>query len=555
MPPSLRSRPWIILAGLFTVIWFGALDVRALHHPDEGRYAEIAREMHASGDWVTPRLNGLKYFEKPPLQYWLTAASYAAFGVHDWTARLPAALFGWLAIAAIGAAGTRIAGPATGWLAAALLGSMVWPIALAHFLTLDAVLTGWLTLAFAAFVTAQSAAPARQRTWMLAAWAASAGAVLTKGLVGLAIPGGALVLYTLATRDLALWRRLALVPGLALMLVVCVPWFAVVSARNPEFAHFFFVHEHVQRFLTTEHQREGAWWYFVPLLVLGLLPWTAVLGAGLARAWRDAPRTREGFAWLRFAWAWIAFVFLFFSLSGSKLPSYILPLFPPAALIIAWHVERMSSSMWRVLLALLALGAAALAAATWLGYDALAAQIATERTPLASYAAFGVGVRVGMTIVAVGAIAAWGVARRWPRAAPVALLALAMDAGLAAALWANPGLDDARSAQALVQRLANETTPMPADAPFYQVRLYDQTLPWYLRRVTTLVDYRDELGLGEDAEPGKSIPDVRDWMTQWRTLPQGYALMAPDTYDALAQQGLEARVVARTGRYVLLARR
>ena len=107
----------------------------------------------------------------------------------------------------------------------------------------------------------------------------------------------------------------------------------------------------------------------------------------------------------------------------------------------------------------------------------------------------------------------------------------------------------------LVHRLANEATPMRADAPFYQVRLYDQTLPWYLRRVTTLVDYRDELGLGQDAEPGKSISDVRDWMTQWRTLPQGYALMAPDTYEALAQQGLEARIVARTGRYVLMARR
>jgi 4-amino-4-deoxy-L-arabinose transferase-like glycosyltransferase len=342
MSPSLPPRTWILFAGLFTVIWFGALDVRALHHPDEGRYAEIAREMQASGDWVTPRLNGLKYFEKPPLQYWLTAASFAALGVHDWTARLPAALFGWLTIVAIGVAGARVAGRPTGWLAAAVLASMVWPIGLAHFLTLDAVLTGWLTLAFAAFVIAQTGAPAQRRAFMLAAWAASAGAVLTKGLVGLAVPGGALLLYTLVTRDFALWRRLALLPGLALMLVVCVPWFALVSARNPEFAQFFFIHEHVQRFLTTQHQREGAWWYFVPLLLLGLLPWTAALGAGALTAWRAAPRTPDGFSWLRFAWAWIAFVFLFFSLSGSKLPSYVLPLFPPAALIVAWHVERLS---------------------------------------------------------------------------------------------------------------------------------------------------------------------------------------------------------------------
>ena len=552
---SASNRAWIPVVFLFSVLWFGALGTRALHHPDEGRYAEIAREMHASGDFVTPRLSGLKYFEKPPLQYWVTAAAFSAFGVHDWTARLPAALFGWLAIVAVGFAGARIGGAVLGWRAAAILASMVWPIGLAHFLSLDAVLAGWLALALAAFMVAQTGPATRRGRWMLAAWAATAGAVLTKGPVGLAIPGGALVLYSLFTRDFALWRRLSLLPGMLLLALLCAPWFILVSARNPEFARFFFIHEHVERFLTTEHQREGAWWYFVPLLVLGSLPWTGAL-AWIARAsWRDAPRTPGGFAWPRFAWAWVVFVFVFFSVSGSKLPSYILPVFPAAALILGWQVERMSYRAWRGLLGALAAGAVVLAAALWLGYDTLATHLATDRTPLSAYARFGAGLMPGMTIIAAGTLAAWLAAARPDRTLAVVLLALAMNGGLAAALWGNTGLDEARSAAATAARVSLAASTYDPGAPFYQVRMYDQTLPWYLRRATVVVDYRDELALGEDAEPGKWIAAVDDWMTQWRDLPQGYAAMAEDTYDALTRQGLPSRLLARNSRYVIVARR
>jgi 4-amino-4-deoxy-L-arabinose transferase-like glycosyltransferase len=551
MPVPLRALVAFALA--FAVLWFAPLGTRALYHPDEGRYAEIAREMHASGDFVTPRLSGLKYFEKPPLQYWLTAGAYAAFGEHDWTARLPVALLGFVAVVAIGFAGARIADPATGWRSAAVLASMVWPIALAHFVSLDAVLTGWLAVALAAFLVAQASDTPHWRGWMIAAWAATAGAVLTKGLVGLAIPGGALVLYTLATRDLALWRRLALLPGLVVLVALCAPWFVLVSTRNPEFAHFFFIHEHVERFLTTEHQREGAWWYFVPLLVLGLLPWTGALACIVPASWRDAPRTPAGFAWPRFAWAWIVFVFVFFSASGSKLPSYILPLFPAAALVLGGQVARMSGRLWLGLLAAFGLGAAALAIALWAGYATLAQHIASDRTPYETWQRFGPWLIAGMVVVAIAGVGAWRAAWRGERTLPVMVLALGMNAGLALALWANPGLDEARSTAALAARVTSSS--YDAGAPFYQVRMYDQTLPWYLRRTTTVVDYRDELALGEDAEPDRWIPDAKEWVTRWQVLPQGYAAMTPETWEALSRAGLPARVAARNSRYVIVARR
>ena len=547
---SARSRALVALALVLSALWFAGLGSRALHHPDEGRYAEIAREMHASGDYVTPRLNGLEYFETPPLQSWLTAVSLAVFGVHDWAARLPVALFGWLAIAAVGFAGARIAGSATGWRAAAVLAGMVWPIGLGHFVSLDAVLTGCLALALAAFLVAQAGATAHARAWMVAAWAATAAAILTKGLVGLAIPAATLVLYTLVTRDVAVWRRLALLPGLAVLVALCAPWFLLVSLRNPEFAHFFFVHEHVERFLTTEHQREGAWWYFVPLLVLGLLPWTGAVAVIARASWRDAPRTAAGFAWPRFAWAWIAFVFVFFSVSGSKLPSYILPLFPAGALLVGWQVDRLPQRLWQGLLAAFALGAALLALALALGYGALAPHLATDRTPVEAWARFGTGLRSGMAVIALFAVLAWVAARR--RTLAVVLLALGMNAGLGMALWANPGLDEARSTAALVTRLASRG--YDRSAPFYQVRMYDQTLPWYLRRTTVVVDYRDELALGEDAEPGKWIAHVEEWTTRWQALAQGYAAMTPDTWDGLARAGVPGRLVTSSSRYVIVAR-
>jgi 4-amino-4-deoxy-L-arabinose transferase-like glycosyltransferase len=559
MSASLRPGVWLALAAAFTLLWFGALDVRRLQHPDEGRYAEIAREMLVSGDWVTPRLNGLKYFEKPPLQYWLAAATYAAFGTSDWTARLPAALFGWLAVLAIGYAGLRVAGAAEGAYAAAALAGSVWHIGISHFVSLDAVLSGWLALALAAFLIAQSGArsPAQERGWMLAAWAAVAGAVLTKGPVGAVIAGGALVFYSLLARDWAIWRRLALLPGVALMVALCAPWFVLVSARNPEFARFFFIHEHIERFLTTEHQREGAWWYFLPLLVAGLLPWTGLFAWKAWDSWKNARSAANGFSWPRFCLAWALFVLLFFSASGSKLPSYILPMFPALALVIGAQLARVSPRAWRVLLVMLAAGGAVLAVALLAANAPLAARLATERTPPGIYVALLRWVAAGMISIALSGLIAWLAERRDPRQGRtlgVVVLALGMNLGMALAFWANDALGPARSTAELVEQLHAASPPYDARAPFYQVRMYDQTLPWYLRRTTTVVDYRDELALGLDAEPQKGIADTAAWIAHWQSLPQGYALMTPETFDDLAKH-VPMRAVARSPRYVVVARR
>ena len=558
---AFSRRAWLLLAIVVGIAWFANLDVRKLQHPDEGRYAEIAREMVATGDWVTPRLNGLKYFEKPPLQYWLTAASFEAFELDEWTARLPGALAGFLTLLIVGYVGSVVASPTAGAYGAIALAGCVWPFGIAHMVTLDALLTFWLALALGAFLLAQHwrDVPRLQRRWMLVAWGATAGGVLTKGLVALVIPFCTLAIHTLVTRDRRPWTRLELVRGLALFLALTAPWFVVVSARNPEFARFFFIHEHFERFLTTEHRRTGAWWYFLPMLAAGLLPWTGVFLWRLDRTWREAvQRTTGAFDWLRFCLIWCGFVLVFFSVSGSKLPSYILPIFPAAGLVLGLELERMTPRTLAALTAVIVATTTALWLGSLFGWSFVADRYAGPHSPRALYDALAHWVRLALGVAAAGYVLAFVAFRRNTergKTAGIAAMSLATMLTMQAVYTGSDVFRATRSAADLVTALENANNP-PYDrsAPFFQVRMYDQTLPYYLQRTTTLVDYRDELGPGLDAEPERGIAREADWIARWQALPQGYALMALDTRDAFAAAGVPMRVVASDTRRVLIAR-
>ncbi len=550
---------WAVFC-VIAALWFLAIGSHSLWHPDEGRYAEIAREMAVSGDWVTPRLDDLKYFEKPPLQYWVTAAAYRAFGVHEWTARLWPALAGLLAVIAIGGAGLALGGAALGVFAALALAGTLWHAVIAQMVTLDSGLAFFLALAFSAFVIAQrpGATPVARRGWMWVTWAAFAGATLSKGPVALVLPAGALVAYTVITRDAAVWRRLHLASGLALYLLLTVPWFVEVARRNDEFLQFFFVHEHLERFLTKEAQRTGSWYYFIPLALVGSLPWLGVLARGVRRAWRDGEPNALGFSWQRFALVWAAFVFLFFSASGSKLPSYILPMFAPLALVAG---SLMLAFEPQTLLRIARPGAiviGAITVAVLVGYDRLARAFMGDAQPMRVLLAYGPWLKAALLVATAGAIAAVIAFRHVADHAParfwgVAALCVSV---LAAVQLATAGFDafSATRSTSVILRLAQAAGPLSASAPFYQVTMYDQTLPFYLGRPTTVVHFRDELSLGIDAEPGKAIPTVGAWLPQWQALPQGYAMMPPALYDHLAAEGLPMRLLARDSRRVIVSR-
>src|SRR5436190_279811 len=355
---------WVLLA----LAWFATLPVRPLLDPDEGRYAEIPREMLASGDWVTPRFDGLLYFEKPPLQYWATAIAYEVFGVSEWSSRLWSVGLAFACLPLTFAWVARLYGGAAPRLALTALAVSPYFLIVGHINLLDGAFTFFLTATVLAFTLAQTSPPRSpaERRWMLTAWAAAALAVLSKGIVVGVLAGAALVIYTLIERDSLTWRRLRLAAGLPLFAGVAAPWFVVVSLRNPAFPGFFFVHEHLARFLTTVHQRVEPWWYFLPLLLVGVLPWIAPLVRGCRRAWRDAaPDTAPAaaaagsgtapFKPLKFLLIFAAVTLVFFSASGSKLAPYILPMLPVLAALtgavsgageeLARHAARIGAAL------------------------------------------------------------------------------------------------------------------------------------------------------------------------------------------------------------------
>jgi 4-amino-4-deoxy-L-arabinose transferase-like glycosyltransferase len=562
--PALPALPsprvlWALLAAL-AVLWFVNLDARRLAHPHEGRYAEIAREMVASGDWVTPRLNDLKYFEKPPFQYWATAAFYEAFGIHEWTARLWPALAGFLAVLAIGYAGFAVGGAALGTFAGMALAGTLWHAGLAQIVTLDSGLAFFLALGFAALVVAQRTAltATERRAWMWMAWAAIAGATLSKGLIGIALPGAALVAYSAITRDYALWRRLSLGSGLAICAALTAPWFVAVARANDEFLTFFFVHEHLQRFLTTEHMRAGPWYYFIPVFIAGILPWLAVLGYGVPQAWRDGAPNALGFSWQRFALVWAAFVFLFFSASGSKLQSYILPMFAPLALVVGWLLVRIEPrTLFRLMLPQAVLGIL-LSIVFVVAFDRYAPRFAGRQLPIEVLLQFGASLKAAAVVTAAGntaALFAFAPARRAATARFWGVAALAFST-LGALQFANAGFDamsPIRSTSAILQA-AQASNAFVASVPFYQVAMYDQTVPFYLGRTTRLAAFRDELALGIDAEPQKQVPTLDTWIAEWKALAHGYAVMPPDVQVTLAAQGVPMRELARDPRRVVVSR-
>ncbi|HSY47146.1 MAG TPA: phospholipid carrier-dependent glycosyltransferase [Steroidobacteraceae bacterium] len=537
--PAVRRLGWLAWL-MLAVAWFSTLQVRALLDPDEGRYAEIPREMLASGDWVTPRFDGLKYFEKPPLQYWATAAAYAGFGVSEWSSRLWSVGLAFACLPLVYAWVARFYG--RGSALAALLTLAVSPFfaVVGHLNLLDGAFTFWLTAAVLAFTVAQSSSPASapERRWMLAAWALAALAVLSKGIVVGVLAGGTLVLYTLIERDASPWRRLHPAAGGALFIGMAAPWFVAVSLRNPSFPEFFFVHEHFTRFLTTVHQRVEPWWYFLPLLLLAVLPWLPALLRACRRAWPQPGADAVRFRALRFLLLYAALTLVFFSASGSKLAPYILPLLPvlaavtgagnPAPLALARTAAWVGAA-----LALLVAGGLLIYSARVNGFVPQAAW----------YWALG---------AVAAALAAAAVAGSRRVSLQPAVLASALGAMLAwqALLCEYALIPPARSARELVSVVRPF---IGAYTPLYSVGQYRETVSPYLGRTLQLAGYEGELQFGLREEPQRRMT-LEQFAARWSAADQGVAFFDPQLWDSWRRRGFPGRVIAADNYTVAVSR-
>ncbi len=331
----------LLLAILLLVLEPGVVP---LFEPDEGRYAEIPREMLASHDFLTPRLNGVLYFEKPPLYYWTVAASMALLGPTELAVRLPGKLAAVSMVLLAVAFARRRWGARTGLLAGLILSTSILLVALARIALIDPMLSAALTAATFAFVSfAESDAAGdgrRGRRALYAFYAACAAAVLLKGLVGIVLPGGAIVVWTLVTGRWGTLARIFSAGPILLFCVLAIPWHVAMALRHPDFLQFYFVHEHFQRFTTMESRRPGPPGYFIPVLLAGFLPWTGFFGR-FREVWPGFSRGRwRGRGTEAFLWIWAFLVFAFFSVSKSKLIPYVLPIWPALSVLLALGIER-----------------------------------------------------------------------------------------------------------------------------------------------------------------------------------------------------------------------
>jgi 4-amino-4-deoxy-L-arabinose transferase-like glycosyltransferase len=530
------------LAVLLVVVWLATLANRPLFNPDEGRYAEIPREMLSGGDWVIPHLNGLDYIEKPPLQYWATALMYRLFGVSEFSARLYTALTALGTVALIGLLGARIGGRETGWRAAAVLAGMIMLIVLGQLITLDMSLTFYMTASLTGFLLAQRPGEASLK-WMLMAWIGAALGVLTKGLVAAAIPAAVLVIYSLCSRDVTPWRSLKLSWGLPLFLGIAIPWHWLASLRLDDFLQFFVVHEHFARYLTKIADRQEPWWFFGMVFLIGTVPWTVPALRVILSGWRD--RALQGqFAPTFFLWIWVLFVLVFFSLSDSKLMPYILPAMPALAVLIAMlPIATLKRDFLITAMLTAGVGLGLLVASFYLPalipasanrpYFLLLAKPLREVAALLLASGVFVWVQGARDATRAGVFLGVG----WCLAG----LLLMKAATLVAPVYS--GID-----------LARALPPADRDAPLYSVRTYDQSLAFYLQRTVMLVGYRGELDYGLRRAPNGEIADVDEFLRLWDSQTRAYAVMDKRTFNNFKERGVPMRTVGQNVGHVMVAR-
>ena len=383
-------RGAIALLALFALIYLSPLGVRPLSSPDEVRYGEIAREMIASGDWVSPHFNGVRYFEKPVLGHWLNAISVATLGESRFAVRLPVALATGLSALIVFLLARRFLTRSTAVLATAIFLTTLLVAGCGSVAVLDAFLALFVTAAVAAYYVAVTAQTRGERYAYLTLCGVACGAAfLTKGFIAWAIPAVVAAPYLIARRD---WRTLLASPWLpfGVAILVSLPWGVLVHLREPDFWRYFVIVEHLQRFAGDNAQHPQPPWFFLAYLPAIGWPWIWLLPAA-AIGIRGDGRHKD---FLFYAALWALMPLLFFSASKGKLLTYVLPCFAPLSIVLAAGLERyfasgrtrafrIAATLAAVLLALLL----ALLAASQAGAFGAPAYGADEHTKLAMMAA------------------------------------------------------------------------------------------------------------------------------------------------------------------------
>ncbi len=488
----------LLLAAIFGFSLFRGLGASPLLNPDEGRYAEIPREMLESGDFITPRLNYVLYLEKPPLHYWMTALAFRLFGETESAVRATGASAGLAGVLLAWGIGRRVYGRRGGMLSALILGTSIGYLVQGRLAILDMLFACLITASLGSFLIAAAGNGWRGDCRCYSFFFFAALAVLAKGLVGILLPAAVVLLYAALRGRWDLLAGMRIPEGAALFILVAAPWFVAAGIRNPDFPRFFFVHEHFQRYLTTIHHRYEPFWFFVPVLAGLIFPWSCFIPAVAVRLWRRGKRLGDADLFLAI---WAVLVFVFFSFSGSKLVPYILPMFPPAALLIGGTLSSVADGDFRAVR-----GEAILLHAVLLG-GAAALPIYSLLAPRPAIGPSGCAA-ISALLLAEALIV--GACRRRADTAGL-LLGLCLMTyieGVVGPQFVLAGIQRRRSTKELAAAIAGAARPGDAVVAF---SAYPQDLPFYLKRRVTLV------GDTGDLEFGSAHGDQSRWFIDERT--------------------------------------
>ncbi len=346
--PTTKEAGWLFAA--FFLFYFLFLGSHPLLLPDEGRYSEVAREMLASGDFITPRLNGSLFFHKPILFYWLQTIPISLFGINPWSLRIVPALLGVGGIVFQYWTCSLFLGRSIGLKSALILGTTPLYFGAAHYADMDLEVAVWLNACLLSlFVGIQH----DKKSWLISAYIFGALAFLTKGLIGLAFPATIMGLWIVWTRQWTLIKKLQLPLGLALFFLITLPWLIVVSQRNPDFLHFFFYEQQFTRFAGAGFNNAVPWWFYIAITLGGFIPWTYFL----LRHFKVLYRLESQQPTVLYLTIWALSVLIFFSIPQSKLVGYILPIFAPLAILTAVLIENIAvpEKIFRTILAMVAI--------------------------------------------------------------------------------------------------------------------------------------------------------------------------------------------------------
>lgn len=530
--PDHQDKSWLkdifflscILGGLFFIL----LGVRPLFVPDEGRYAEIAREMVASGDYITPYLNEIKYFEKPVLFYWLEAAAIHLGGLNLWAVRSVNALLALLGCILTYCTARTLYNRTTGLLSALILGTSTLYFVMAHMVSLDLPVTIFIAMTLYAFILGVQHPPGlKRRLFLWSASVAAACAVLTKGLIGIVFPVMIISAWIALMGEWRLLLRLYIPSCILIFLLVAAPWHILVGQRNPEFFYFYFIKQHFLRYTTMKVGHYQPAWFFIPNVIIGFFPWIVFLPQALSKALPASWHQRRDNKLELFFLVWALLIFVFFSFSKSKLIPYILPIFPPLAILTARYLQQ-------AILEKQIFGIKA-------GYTCLlliSAIISTacilfphySSIPDPKTAALYLG--FAAVILITGSIIAFFYSRRHVYKAIISTVITAW-LFLVFAFSAMPSIDT-RTIKPLADILNRISTKQDEVVAYNQ---YFQDLPFYLERRVTILNWKNELKYGMQHQ------DTRDWMIndqtfweRWHSNKRMFAILGKDEYENFAIQ-------------------